>query len=148
MDIVWVTRKMRVLMLEENTAVILCLAESLSVNVCLGWDDMENHMLAFLSPEYIAQKDAPNSAPCLSEVRSLWTCHISHVLSIRVHRPCCVTDFIFYKWTCFICERKGNRYVVNFLEVIGKEKCHVNDSSVKMYFKTLMSYILVLVQFI
>lgn len=139
---------MRVLMLEENTVVTLCLPESLSINVCVGSDDMDNNMLAFLSSEYTAQKDAPSSAPYLSEGRSLWTCHISRVLSIRAHRPCCVTDFIFYKWSRFICERKGNQCVINFLEVIGKEKCHVNDSSVKMYFKTLMSYILVLVQFI
>lgn len=84
-------------MFKVNTVIVtLCLAESLSISVSLGSDDVENNILAFLSSECISQKDGTSLALYISAVRSLWTCRILLVLSIKVHRPCCISDFILF----------------------------------------------------
>lgn len=50
-------KKTRFLVFKGNTViVILCLAESLSISISLGSDDVENNILAFLSSECISQK--------------------------------------------------------------------------------------------
>lgn len=82
------TGKIGVLVLKVNAVIlILCLAESYSISICLGSDSMGNNVLAPLSSEYVTQKDITSNVLYISEVISVWTCYILHVLSIRVRRP-------------------------------------------------------------
>lgn len=107
--IVWMTRKIGVLMLKVNAfIVILCLAESHSISICLGSDSMRNNVLAPLSSEYVAQNDITSNVLYISEVISIWTCYILHILWIRVRSPSWLQ--FLKRWSCFIREQK-NRYV-------------------------------------